>query len=428
MPSEARRRLAALALCAALSLASAAHAAPPEVVSDEDIASHLTDLSQNPFILDEESRLHISGLRVDLEVIIDETGRVTEATPRWKSPDYRDAAIRLALSLRFEPFVFEGLPASVTGVLTIPVYTMRLPAADSGFPDPLPADAEIRLERSECFGPCPAYRISIHRDGKTVFEGFRNVFVIGRIEEAGSPAAFTALLEQFRQARFMNLDDGYILPVLHAPAVTLTLRLGSTEKKIVDYRGLKAGMPPVIAELEQAVDDFARSVRWTRGTATVVKDLKGIGWDFNAPASADILACAVELGDAAVIRELLRAGVRADGRCRDYDTTAFEVALQSNRLDVAKDLLAAGALERAPVEARRKAVFDAVRLGRPDLLRAVLEAGGNVDGRDEQGRTPLALVRPLAFPAKPPNSPEAEASMIDHRAMLLLLEAAGANP
>jgi len=397
-------------------------------VSDRDIANHLTDLSQNPFILDEESRIHVSGLRVDLEVVIDETGKVTEATSRWKSHDYLEAAIRLALSLRFEPFILAGHPASVTGVLTVPIYIMRLPPAGSGFPDPLPTDTEIRLERSECFGPCPAYRISIRNDGKTVFEGFRNVFFIGRIEEAGSPAAFAALLEQFRQARFMNLDDGYVLPVLHAPAVTLTLRLGPTEKKIVDYRGLEAGMPPAVAELELAVDDFARSARWTKGTATVVEDLKGVGWDFSAPASADILACAVELGDAAVIRELLRAGVRADGRCRDYDIAAFEVALQYNRLDVAKDLLAAGALERAPVDIRQKAVFDAVRLGRPDLLRAVLEAGGNVDGRDEQGRSALALARPLAFPSIPPKSPEAEASMIDHRAIVLLLEAAGAKP
>ncbi len=37
----------------------------------------------------------------------------------------------------------------------------------------------MRLQRTQCFGPCPAYSVAVDSDGSVYFDGTYNVLVMG---------------------------------------------------------------------------------------------------------------------------------------------------------------------------------------------------------------------------------------------------------
>lgn len=164
-----------------------------------------------------------------------------------------------------------------------------------------PIDREklkISLERTGCFGSCPAYLVSIDGHGNVVFQSRdlddgapaidqivdfdRGILFPGRHIDKISEKAVDDLVAQIRKARFFELKDAYNYPVTDNPTYFVTIDTGNGKKTIEDYVGEKAGMPTSIKALEDAIDRAAGTERWVRGTKSLLPWLDKQGFDYRS--------------------------------------------------------------------------------------------------------------------------------------------------
>lgn len=153
------------------------------------------------------------------------------------------------------------------------------PPAGPALPGSAAADS-IVLERTRCFGTCPAYRLSLAATGRVAFvseypdEGRRET---GRT----SPDAFRRLLREAEAGGFFTLPDtiardGALCPRFRtdSPTATVTVFAAAGAKQVVDYRGCDAPADPrdagrvaALRALEARIDSVAGSGRWVRQPA-----------------------------------------------------------------------------------------------------------------------------------------------------------------
>jgi hypothetical protein len=155
---------------------------------------------------------------------------------------------------------------------------------------------EITLQRSACRGTCPEYNVTIHGDGRVVFttETYtgsesavashrqlvaQGVVLPGTHEDWIAPATVAALFAQFRKAGFFNLRNSYRAEITDSAAYVLTADAGQRHKSVEDYTGRMVGIPEVVTELEDAVDNAAGTVCWVKGTAGLIAWLEGQHFD-----------------------------------------------------------------------------------------------------------------------------------------------------
>ena len=62
----------------------------------------------------------------------------------------------------------------------------------------------------------------------------------------------------------------YQASVTDNPTYTLSISIDGHKKQVLDYVGSWVGMPEVISELEDDVDDLAHTERWIQGTGGLV--------------------------------------------------------------------------------------------------------------------------------------------------------------
>jgi len=133
----------------------------------------------------------------------------------------------------------------------------------------------ISLERTACFGRCPEYTVTISGTGQVVYEGLRNVRVVGRQEDTIDREKVVALLQGFYSAWFFDLRPEYVMnrsvevdpdgtvhlregSVADLPGAIVTFGAGPFSKRVVDY----FGAPTALRELEAAIDETAGTDRW----------------------------------------------------------------------------------------------------------------------------------------------------------------------
>jgi len=138
----------------------------------------------------------------------------------------------------------------------------------------VPVDARIEMNRGQCYGACPVYRVVLVADGGVHWDGERHVDVrgdaVGRIEGE----AFAALWQRLREEAFDELPSEY--PVLPSPwcptmlsddqRVLVAITASGVDAKVADYLGCR-GYAPVeeFRALEEAIDDVAQTDAWIGG-------------------------------------------------------------------------------------------------------------------------------------------------------------------
>jgi Domain of unknown function (DUF6438) len=120
--------------------------------------------------------------------------------------------------------------------------------------------AVISLERTPCFGTCPAYQVAIHEDGTVVFVGMRFVDEIGiRIGEIDAVAS---LLEEITEAGFFEWDDEYLeMRVTDLPYVYVSALGDEGHKRISHYLG-DGNAPEALTEIEDKIDSAVDVSQW----------------------------------------------------------------------------------------------------------------------------------------------------------------------
>lgn len=122
--------------------------------------------------------------------------------------------------------------------------------------------ALITLQRTVCFGFCPAYTVSISSTGEVVYRGERFVNVVGEQRAQIAPEEVQRLLARFDAINFESLRDEYRAQVTDLPSTIITLERNGHTKRVLDYGGVGAGMPESVRELQAEIDRVAGTSRW----------------------------------------------------------------------------------------------------------------------------------------------------------------------
>jgi hypothetical protein len=135
-------------------------------------------------------------------------------------------------------------------------------------PQNIPQDLMITLERTECFGFCPVYKLTITTDGAVIFEGRRFVKQEGvTIKSAISKERLKQLMAEFDRVKFFSLEDDYSEIRLSCPtdqpsAIT-SIRINGRSKRINHYLGCgEPKVPKALTELENKIDEIVNTAQW----------------------------------------------------------------------------------------------------------------------------------------------------------------------
>lgn len=120
----------------------------------------------------------------------------------------------------------------------------------------------ITLERTLCYGFCPAYRVTIAGDGTVTWQGGTYVKVQGPATAQIPPEKVHALFERFRKAQFFWLLDSYASAITDFPAQNVSIAFDDRKMSVHDYAGLMIGMPQDVVDLENAIDETANTAQW----------------------------------------------------------------------------------------------------------------------------------------------------------------------
>jgi hypothetical protein len=127
---------------------------------------------------------------------------------------------------------------------------------------------KIVLERTSCFGTCPVYTLTVLSSGEVEFAGEDHVKVTGSQTGHISPKEFARLVKKIDEINFFNLrsrydgknPDGSGTTVTDLPTKKTSVTRGGETKTVENYfRG-----PPGLSELENLIDEVAKSAKWIR--------------------------------------------------------------------------------------------------------------------------------------------------------------------
>jgi hypothetical protein len=282
-------------------------------------------------------------------------------------------------------------------IVTVLLLTSLSPVASDKSPT---HDVVITLERTTCYGTCPAYKLTIHGDGALVYEGKKFVRVAGAQETKIDSAAVADLVQAFTDADYFALKDHYNsihnadgteTVVTDLPTAYTSLTLHGRHKSVEDY----VGAPKALEQLERRIDEVAGSKRWVAIDASSVHEEARHGWNVRGPEAQKLLQRAAETGDADTVRAFIEEG--ADINNRNGKVTPLQ---QARGVEVVRLLISAG----ADVNATSKEYFGppltfAAELGDADSIRALLDAGAKINGRSPDGETPLMKAARSGNPA-----------------------------
>jgi hypothetical protein len=128
----------------------------------------------------------------------------------------------------------------------------------------------ITLERTQCYGDCPVYKLAIFADGKVLYEGKEFVKRKGKAEGRITRAALEDLVGEFNRIDYLNLDDKYIFEGKNCPewwtdsSSTITsLNWKGKQKTIDHYHGCRGtNVLNQLTALEHKIDQVVNTRRW----------------------------------------------------------------------------------------------------------------------------------------------------------------------
>ncbi len=136
-------------------------------------------------------------------------------------------------------------------------------------------DSMISLERSECFGTCPNYKVTIWGDGRLIYEGIKYVKTEGTITAKVATKQFQELMAAFRKAKYFKLRDSYAYEKDGCTAMVsdefwayTTIQINSRKKSIRHYMGCYEGSDKFnlelqrLTELENKIDEIIKIEQW----------------------------------------------------------------------------------------------------------------------------------------------------------------------
>lgn len=129
---------------------------------------------------------------------------------------------------------------------------------------------QVELQRTGCYGSCPAYTVTIKSDGSVIFEGKDHVQRKGRSKATVAPADWDLLVAVLNRSHFFALkgrysteEDGCTTVWTDSPALGITATRGAEKKRVWYYQGCRGPQElDAIAWLGATIDLIANTQKW----------------------------------------------------------------------------------------------------------------------------------------------------------------------
>lgn len=118
---------------------------------------------------------------------------------------------------------------------------------------------EIGLERTGCYGTCPAYTFVITADGKCNYEGGKYAKIQGKKTGRTRVDIFNRLATLVKEMGVFELQDEYTAAIYDVPSAYFTAATKEKRKTIRDHAGLA---PVQLWAVEQLMDKILEEVKW----------------------------------------------------------------------------------------------------------------------------------------------------------------------
>jgi hypothetical protein len=128
-------------------------------------------------------------------------------------------------------------------------------------------DLVISLERSTCYGDCPAYKLTIHGDGRVEYEGKKNVKLTTKKEGRLQPADVRKIVSAFDKANYFSIksyteESCSCTLCTDMPTAITEIRAKGLSHRVEHYYGCRCA-PKELWELEESIDGIAGTKQWT---------------------------------------------------------------------------------------------------------------------------------------------------------------------
>jgi len=144
------------------------------------------------------------------------------------------------------------------------------PPAENSAEANVAARPAITLERTACFGSCPAYTVSVSRSGQVTYEGSAHVRQPGTATAQIPKQRVDALLVELERAGYFGFASRYAVSepacgryVADLPSAISSATLGERTQRIEHDHGCGAA-PGALAVLENRIDEVLGSGRWVK--------------------------------------------------------------------------------------------------------------------------------------------------------------------
>ncbi|MDZ7719268.1 MAG: DUF6438 domain-containing protein [Balneolaceae bacterium] len=160
------------------------------------------------------------------------------------------------------------LPILILLIIFTAAGTFYNPVIPQGLSEFSTADTLVQMERTVCFGTCPAYTLSILKDGKVTFNGREFVDHKGIATGQMSQKNLDVLIQRIRESHFMDVPSSPECESRYTDhsSVFLTVKLEDERNSVSHYLGCKGFQyEGELYELEEAIDSLAGVDKWVEG-------------------------------------------------------------------------------------------------------------------------------------------------------------------
>lgn len=129
----------------------------------------------------------------------------------------------------------------------------------------------VTIERTSCFGRCPAYILTIYRSGVIVYEGKKDARFKGTYQTKANTKKVISLFKKYENQKLSGLKSMYVDQVKDNSKLHVDIHYNQTNKYI---KNAQAG-PVFLQKLSNHLDSLAAdsSLKWTAVEMNEISDL-----------------------------------------------------------------------------------------------------------------------------------------------------------
>jgi Domain of unknown function (DUF6438) len=126
----------------------------------------------------------------------------------------------------------------------------------------------ITLSRSDCYGKCPVYKLTVLANGKVQYVGSENVKVLGKAKSTLSKSQLEQLQEAINKVNYLSLKNQYHesdkdcgIWATDSSSANITIVFATNQKKNISH-DLGCSDPRQLTLFEYEIDRIVNTAQW----------------------------------------------------------------------------------------------------------------------------------------------------------------------